>query len=80
MDHQAVDPLVQWLSTLGVGGALAAIVLLFYRKDVKQYTDLWKTQSEMLMQVVQDNTRVITKLQTTVDTLSERLDGVHGKV
>lgn len=54
---------VGWLATLGVGGALAWGMFQVYRKDVKQYTDLWKTQSEMLMKVVIDNTEAITALR-----------------
>lgn len=46
----------KWLITLGVGGVLAGFMFMFYRKDVKQYTELWKTNTEMLMRVIQENT------------------------
>lgn len=52
----------QWLVTLGVGGCLAAFMFTFYRKDVKQYTELWKTATEQLMLVVRENTISNTKL------------------
>ena len=54
--------LQQTLPTLGIGGILAAFMFYFYRKDVALYTAQWKGQSDMLMQVVKDNTAVITKL------------------
>jgi hypothetical protein len=57
-----MDPTNQWFTTLGVNSALAAILFYFYRKDVNNFTDQWKGQSEMLMKVVIDNTIAITKL------------------
>lgn len=47
----------RWLTTLGVGGVLAAFMFWFYRKDVKSYTELWKTQSEQLIVVVKEKPR-----------------------
>ena len=32
----------------------------FYRKDVERYTELWRGQSEQLIQVVKENTTAIT--------------------
>ncbi len=46
----------KWLVTLGVGGVLAAFMFTFYRKDVKQYTELWKAATDSLMLVVKENT------------------------
>lgn len=65
---------IKWLATLGVGGVLAAFMFHFYRKDVKQFTDLWKGQSEMLVQVVKENTASNTKLVTLIDAMHRRLD------
>jgi hypothetical protein len=67
--------LSKWFATLGVGGALASMMFFFYRKDVRQYTELWKAQTEMLMQVVKDNTTAITRNTMVVETLHKRLDG-----
>ena len=47
---------VKFLATLGVGGVIAALIFMFYRKDVKMYTELWKTMSEQLFIVVKENT------------------------
>ena len=65
---------VKFLATLGVGGVLAAFMFHFYRQDVKQYTELWKGQTEMLMGVVKDNTQSNTKLITLIDAMHRRLD------
>jgi phosphate/sulfate permease len=60
---------VKWLTTLGVGGVLAAFMFHFYRKDVKQYTDLWREQTAMLLVVVKENTASNTRLVSSVDSL-----------
>lgn len=71
----------QWFATLGVGGIVAAFMFMFYRRDVKQYTDMWKEQSQantrvvsQVMDVVRDNTAALTKVVTVVDSLHRRLD------
>jgi hypothetical protein len=53
---------LQWLASLGVGGALAGGMFLIYRKDSKASEERWKGQSEMLVQVVKENTTAITSL------------------
>lgn len=57
----------KWLLTLGVGGVLAGFMFVFYRKDVKQYTELWKAQTEMLMVVIRENTASNTKLISLIE-------------
>ncbi len=52
----------KWLITLGVGGVLAGFMFTFYRKDVKQYTELWKATTEQLIVVIKENTASNTKL------------------
>jgi hypothetical protein len=47
---------------LGVGGVLAAFMFVFYRKDLQQYTELWKLMSEQLTNVVKENTASNTRL------------------
>jgi len=54
--------LAQWFSTLGINSALAVLMFYFYRKDVNAYVDLWKGQSDQLIQVVKENTVAITRL------------------
>jgi hypothetical protein len=58
---------VKWLTTLGVGGALAGLMFMFYRKDVRQYTDLWKNTTDQLMNVVKDNTASNSKLISLIE-------------
>ena len=57
----------QTLPSLGVGGILAAFMFYFYRKDVYLYTEQWKGQSDMLMEVVKENTIAITKLADKIE-------------
>lgn len=52
----------KWLATLGIGGVLAAFMFTFYRKDVKQYTELWKNTTDQLMAVIKENTTSNVKL------------------
>ena len=61
---------------IGQGGLAVAFVVLFhfYRKDVKGYTELWKSMSDALMAVVKENTASNTHLITLVDALHRRLD------
>lgn len=57
MENVVVDnEFLKWLATLGVGGVLAGLMFMFYRKDVRAYTELWKSQSELLIEVVKENT------------------------
>lgn len=57
----------EWLITLGVGGILAAFMFMVYRKDMKQFTDLWQSSTNLLIQVVQENTSSITKLVALIE-------------
>jgi hypothetical protein len=53
---------VKWLATLGIGGILAGFIFIFYRKDIRQYTELWKMTAEQLMMIVKENTASNIKL------------------
>jgi len=37
-------------------------MFVFYRKDVKQYTELWKLATDQLLTIVKENTASNTKL------------------
>lgn len=58
---------VKWLATLGVGGVLAGLMFMFYRKDIKQYTELWKNATDQLMMIVKENTASNTKLINMIE-------------
>lgn len=58
---------VKWLLTLGVGGVLAGFIFTFYRKDIRQYTELWRSTAEQLTQVVKENTASNTKLVSMIE-------------
>jgi hypothetical protein len=58
---------VKWFATLGIGGILAGFMFMFYRKDVKQYTELWRTTAEQLIMVIKENTASNIKLITLIE-------------
>jgi len=58
----------KWLLTLGVGGVLAGFMFMFYRKDIKQYTELWKGATEQFMTIVKENTASNAKLIGMIET------------
>lgn len=67
---------VKQISTLGVGGAIAGLLFLFYRKDVALYTAQWRGQSEQLIQVVKENTVAITTNTEVTKSMHKRLDQI----
>jgi len=80
----------KWLITLGVGGILAGFMFMFYRKDIKQYTELWRTNAELLMIVIKENTasqiknsesnaRLMTLLEN-IERNQLRKEDIHGMV
>lgn len=58
---------IKWLATLGIGGILAGFMFMFYRKDIKQYTELWKLASDQLTIIVKENTASNTKLIALIE-------------
>ncbi len=60
--------ILKFLPTLGIGGILAAMMFSFYRKDIKQYTELWKTTTDSLIVIVKENTASNTKLIAMIET------------
>lgn len=59
--------LLKYAATLGVGGVLAAGMFFMYRQDAKEWRDSWKGQSEMMVQVVKENTAAVTALSQIVN-------------
>jgi len=58
----------KWLVTLGIGGVLAAFMFVFYRKDVRQYTDLWKIATDQMITIVKENTASNIRLISLIET------------
>lgn len=52
--------LVQWFATLGVGGALAGMMFIFYRKDRLESEKRFGEVAENYRQIVQEITAAIT--------------------
>lgn len=68
----------RFLASLGVGGVIAGLLFMFYRKDVRSYTDLWQKMSDALLLVVKENTAAITQNTEVVKSLHRRLDRLEG--
>jgi hypothetical protein len=58
---------IQWAASLGVGGLLALGMFLVYRRDSQQNTANWQGQSQMLVQVVKENTAAISALTANLN-------------
>lgn len=65
-----------WIS-LGIGGVLALVIFQFYRKDIRQYTELWKSQTEVLMKIVIDNTEAMTANTNAIRNLADKMGFNH---
>ena len=61
------NEMIKFFASLGVGGIVAGLMFAFYRKDIKQFTELWRNTSELLMGVVKENTASNTKLSSLLE-------------
>jgi hypothetical protein len=57
----------KYLTTLGIGGVIAALIFMFYRKDIKVYTDLWKQTTDLLILIIKENTASNVKLISLIE-------------
>jgi len=64
--QQAADS-IPGLAGLGVGGAIALIVLSFYRQDRKSSEEALQSLGKEFREVVENNTAAMTKLITLVE-------------
>ena len=64
---------IKWLATLGIGGVLAGFMFIFYRKDIKQFTELWKITSGQLMKIVEENTASYIKLTAVLESMERNM-------
>lgn len=78
------DPNIERYVSLGVGGLLAATIFYFYRQLVTQTiarerenTENLRTQSAVILSVVQENTRVSAVLQETVASFHVTVDTMN---
>jgi hypothetical protein len=71
--------LLKYLATMGVGGVIAGLIFMMYRKDMKQNVELWTAQSSnfqqqasVLLEVVRENTRSNEALIRLIENMSGR--------
>jgi hypothetical protein len=53
---------IKWFTAMGIGGVLAGFMFMFYRKDIKQYTELWKSTTDQLIILVKEDVTSNVKL------------------
>ena len=76
-----VDEFLKTLPGLGIGGVLALFIYLQSRKDseahttvIREYHENERGRTELLVNVVKDNTVATTKNNVVLDALHRRLD------
>lgn len=62
-----VDRLVQFGATLGVGGVLAAFIFMVYHRAMTKFIEEGKEDKKLLVDLVTNNTIVITKNTASTD-------------
>lgn len=69
----AIDLLIKFLPSLGVGSVVAIIVLLWKRSDDKRFEKTICNLADKMLLVIQKNTEANTVLRESVDLLVENL-------
>lgn len=64
---------LKYLIQLGVGGTIAGLIFIAYRKDIRQYTELWKSTSDSLILVVKENTASNVKLIALIENMERNV-------
>lgn len=71
---------VKFLAQLGVGGAFAGLMFIFYRKDVRSYTELWQKQAELNHAQTQAMMMLVEKNSGTIASNTEVLKQLHHRI
>lgn len=72
-----MEELLKALAPLGVGGVLAGFIFWFNRKDANDHAKAWQGQTEILLQVVKENTASNVTLQNTTASLNLTICGLQ---
>lgn len=76
---QAEAPGLPAIASLGVGGAIAALVLWFYRQDRQASEKRIESLASDFKQVIQENTEASTALKDAIKTVAQCPFNGHGK-
>jgi hypothetical protein len=75
------DVFIKWFVDQSATAAFAGLLFYFYRKDVRQYTDMWQKQADLnqaataaMMSLVERNMATITENTTVLKALHHRID------
>ena len=66
---------LKWFASLGVGGVLALYIFITYRKDALRWQEQEKGRTEILIDVIRDNTVAITALTEIIKSKDNRRNG-----
>lgn len=75
-----MDDFLKMLPSLGVGGVLAGIMFMFYRKDMLRFTEQWKGQTEILVTVVRENSASNASVIASNNSVSAAVDALHRRL
>ena len=76
---------IKWLGTLGVGGAVAGVVMYFYHRlaeshaqTYEELTERWEKMTEDLRLVVKENTTAFVKALEMIASMQKQIDRWDG--
>lgn len=69
---------IKWFATLGVGGALAFVMFLIYRKDALGVVTNLKSERDLLLEALRGNTAALTNIQSTLANNTHTLEVLIG--
>jgi hypothetical protein len=82
VDSTTITESTRWIAQLGIGGTIAIVIFVFYRRDMRSYSELWQAQAtetramtDRVITLVETTTKTATELTAVVTALHRRLDG-----
>jgi len=76
MDGTSVEHLIRFLAPLGVGGALAAFIFYFYRRDIVTLVESVKAERTELLKIVKGNAEAMTKIESAISSNTHVLENL----
>jgi len=70
----------RFLLQMGVGGILAGLLFVVYRKDVRSYTELWKEQAALNAKMVDTVIALVERNTGTISKNTEVLKSLHARM
>ena len=74
----AEGEMVKFLAPLGVGGILALLIFMNYRKDFLQERAVGREREDLLLKMVERSAAAAERLSVTIDNLGDMVKEVRG--